>query len=425
MAPDPAALRPALYSEKMPAERVPDRGVVVSAVPITARQRVSARVHAIPASGIRRFFDLVSTVPDVISLGVGEPDFDTPVQVVEAATSALRRVDHASTHYSSNFGILSLRVAIARHLARRYGPEYDPAAELLVTVGVSEALDLALRAIIDPGDEVIIPEPSYVSYIPITQLAGAIAVTVTAHEGQKFEPDPAAIAAAITPRTRAILLGYPNNPTGAVASRETLQHIVDLAVQHDLVIISDEIYDRLVYGVEHVCVAALRGARDRTILLGGFSKAYAMTGWRVGFAAAPVDILEAMMKVHQYTIMCVSSPAQIAAEEALRTGEADVERMVQEYDRRRRLIVDGLNAIGLPCFEPRGAFYAFPNVRATGLSSQQFADRLLREERVLVVPGDAFGPAGEGHVRCSYATALPRIQEALVRMERFVGRCAL
>lgn len=386
------------------------------------RQAIAQRVRAIPPSGIRRFFDLVSTIPDVISLGVGEPDFSTPVQVSAAASAPLAASDYASTHYSSNYGIMSLRVALAGHLQARYGVAYDPAHELLITVGVSEALDLAARAIIDPGDEVIIPEPSYVSYIPCTVLAGGVPVMVRTYEADQFEPDPAAIAAAVTPRTKAILLGYPNNPTGAVASRETLQRIVQIAVEHDLYIISDEIYDRLVYGGEHVCLSALPGARARTILLGGFSKAYAMTGWRVGYAAAQPEILEAMMKVHQYVIMCAPAPAQLAAEEALRTAEPDVLRMVAEYDRRRRVIVDGLNRIGLPCFEPRGAFYAFPNISSTGLSADAFAEGLLRDEHVLVVPGEAFGPAGAGHVRCSYATALPRIEEALTRIERYVRR---
>jgi aminotransferase len=379
-------------------------------------------VRAIPASGIRRFFDLVSTIPDVISLGVGEPDFNTPEQVSAAATNPLEHADFIATHYSSNYGRLSLRQALAGHLQTRYSVAYDPTCELLITVGVSEALDLAVRALIDPGDEVIIPEPSYVSYIPCTVLAGGVPVMVPTYVDRQFEPDPAAIAAAITPRTKAILLGYPNNPTGAVASRETLQRIVQLAVEHDLYLISDEIYDRLVYDGDHVCLSALPGARDRTILLGGFSKAYAMTGWRVGYAAARPEILEALMKVHQYVIMCAPSPAQLAAEEALKTAEPDVVRMVAEYNRRRRVIVDGLNRIGLTCFEPRGAFYAFPNISSTGMSADAFAEGLLRDEHVLVVPGEAFGPAGAGHVRCCYATALPRIEEALTRMERYVRR---
>ncbi|MCL4509009.1 MAG: aminotransferase class I/II-fold pyridoxal phosphate-dependent enzyme [Chloroflexi bacterium] len=390
---------------------------------MVGRLRVSQRVREIPASGIRKYFDLVNTIPDVISLGVGEPDFSTPTHISSAAAAPLQDADYVATHYTSNYGLLSLRQALASHLGRLYGVSYDPAAELLITVGVSEGLDIALRALVDPGDEVIIPEPSYVSYIPCTVLAGGVPVMVPTFERDGFEPQPEAIAAAITPRTKVILLGYPNNPTGAVARRETLERIVALATEHDLFIISDEIYDRLVYGRHrHVCVSSLPGAQERTILLGGFSKAYAMTGWRVGYAAAPPDILEAMMKVHQYIIMCAPSPAQIAAEVALQTGEDDVARMVAEYDRRRRAIVDGLNALGLPCFEPQGAFYAFPEVSPTGLSSSEFAERLLREEHVLVVPGDAFGPAGAGHVRCSYATALPKIEEALTRIGRFVKR---
>ncbi|HEV7217059.1 MAG TPA: aminotransferase class I/II-fold pyridoxal phosphate-dependent enzyme [Chloroflexota bacterium] len=388
----------------------------------TERQAIAQRVRAIPASGIRRYFDLVSTIPDVISLGVGEPDFSTPERVSAAAGAPIARADFAATHYSSNYGLLSLRVALAHHLERRYGVAYDPSCELLITVGVSEALDLAARAIIDPGDEVIIPEPSYVSYIPCTVLAGGVPVMVPSFAAQQFEPDPAAIAAAITPRTKAILLGYPNNPTGAVATRETLQRIVQIAEEHDLTLISDEIYDRLVYGGEHVCLSALPGARERTILLGGFSKAYAMTGWRVGYAAARAEILEAMMKVHQYVIMCAPSPAQMAAEEALKSAEDDVLRMVAEYDRRRHVLVDGLNRIGLSCFEPRGAFYAFPDISSTGLSADEFAEGLLRQEHVLVVPGEAFGPAGAGHVRCCYATGLPLIEQALTRIERFVRR---
>ena len=386
------------------------------------RRGIAKRVEAIPPSGIRKYFDLVSTIPDVVSLGVGEPDFATPVHISAAAAAPLARADYAATHYSSNYGLLSLRQALAEHLERRYGVAYDPARELLITVGVSEALDLSLRALVDPGDEVIIPEPSYVSYIPCTVLAGGVPVMVPTREAQGYQPDPAAIAAAITPRTKAILLGYPNNPTGAVASRATLGRIVDLAVEHDLYLISDEIYDRLVYDGEHVCLASLPGAQERTILLGGFSKTYAMTGWRVGYAAARPDVLEAMMKVHQYTIMCAPSPAQMAAEQALRAGEGDVQAMLDEYDRRRRLIVDGLNRLGLRCVMPGGAFYAFPDIRSTGLGASEFAEGLLRQERVLVVPGDAFGPAGAGHVRCSYATALPRIAEALERIGRFLER---
>lgn len=390
--------------------------------PLVLSRAISARVQAIPASGIRKYFDLVSAIPDVISLGVGEPDFSTPPQIATAVTSSLAEAGYVATHYTSNYGLLSLRQALSQHLHSLYGVSYDPASELLITVGVSEGLDIALRALLDPGDEVIIPEPSYVSYVPCTILAGGVPVMVPTREQNNFEPQPQDIQAAISPRTKAILLGYPNNPTGAVASRRTLQAIVDLAVAHNLFLISDEIYDRLVYGHQHVCVASLSGARDRTILLGGFSKAYAMTGWRIGYAAAPTEFLEAMMKVHQYVIMCAPTAAQIAAEKALASGESDVRLMVAEYDRRRRAIVRGLNAIGLHCFEPQGAFYAFPDISSTGLSAEEFAERLLQEEHVLVVPGSAFGQAGAGHVRCSYATSLPHIEEALQRIQRFVER---
>lgn len=383
------------------------------------RSAVARRVSAIPPSGIRKYFDLVSTLQGVISLGVGEPDFSTPEHISQQAITSLQR---GETSYTSNYGLLELRQLLSRHLERLYGVAYDPASELLVTVGVSEALDLALRAIVDPGDEVIIPDPTYVSYVPCTILAGGVSVRIPTTAARQFVPDPEQIAAAITPRTKAILLGYPNNPTGAVAPRETLEAIARIAVERDLVVISDEIYDRLVYGIEHTCVASLPGMQERTVLLGGFSKAYAMTGWRIGYAAARAELVEAMMKVHQYTVMCAPTQAQVAAIEALRHGEADVQRMRGEYDRRRRAIVDGFNELGLDCFEPRGAFYAFPSIARTGLSSEAFAEGLLQEERVLVVPGSVFGPSGEGYVRCSYAASLPHIHEALHRINRFATR---
>ncbi len=383
------------------------------------RSAVSERVRAIPPSGIRKYFDLVSSVRDVISLGVGEPDFSTPWHISRHAITSLQQ---GETSYTSNYGILELRQLLSEHLDRRYHVSYSPTQEMMITVGVSEALDLALRAVIDPGDEVIIPDPSYVSYIPCTVLAGGVPVSILTTAEQQFIPDPVQIAAAITPRTKVLLLGYPNNPTGAVASRATLLSIARIAAEHDLIVISDEIYDRLVYGQEHTCVAALPGMRDRTILLGGFSKAYAMTGWRVGYACARPELLEAMMKVHQYTVMCAATQAQVAAIEALRNGEPEVEQMVAEYDRRRRVIVKGLNDIGLPCFEPHGAFYAFPSIQGTGMTSEAFAEGLLREEHVLVVPGNVFGAGGEGYVRCAYASSLPKINEALERIDRFRQR---
>jgi aminotransferase len=384
-----------------------------------AERALSQRVQAVPPSGIRRFFDILATMDDVISLGVGEPDFDTPAPIVEAGIDSLRR---GRTHYTSNYGTIELRRALAAHLEGRYGVRYDPATEILITVGASEAVDLALRATCDPGDEVILHEPSYVSYVPAITLSGGIAVHVSTRMEDDFALDPAAVEAAITPRTKALFLGYPCNPTGAVLPADVQDVLAAIAVRHDLLVYSDEIYDRLAYGTyTHRAMSALPGMRDRTILMGGFSKAYAMTGWRVGYLCAPAALLEGIVKVHQYGIMSAPTTAQDAALVALTTGEADVERMVAEYDRRRRMFVDGLNALGLRTFEPRGAFYAFPQVTdATGLDSETFAQRLLEEEHVAVVPGGAFGPSGEGHVRACYATSYEQLEEALRRIGRFV-----
>lgn len=385
------------------------------------RERALAqRVRAVPPSGIRRFFDIAATMQDVISLGVGEPDFDTPRQVVEAGVEALRE---GRTHYSSNYGTIELRRALADHLERRYGVRYDPQSEILITVGASEAVDLALRATCDPGDEVVLHEPSYVAYVPAVVFAGGVVRHVPTRFEDDFALDPAAVEAAITPRTKAMFLGYPANPTGAVLDDAIQDELAAIAERHDLLVYSDEIYDRLAYGTyRHRPFSSLPGMRERTILMGGFSKAYAMTGWRVGWLCAPAHLLEGIVKVHQYGIMSAPTMAQDAALVALTEGEADVERMVAEYDRRRRLLVDGLNRIGLPTFEPRGAFYAFPKITSTGLTSDEFTERLIREERVAVVPGNAFGPSGEGHVRMCYATAYEQIEEALVRIERFVER---
>jgi aminotransferase len=384
------------------------------------RERIAERVRAVPASGIRRFFDIINTMHDVISLGVGEPDFVTPLHIRQAGIASLQE---GHTAYTSNFGMIELRQRIAASLERLYGVSYDPASEVIVTAGVSEALDLAVRAVIDPGDEVIVPEPSYVSYTPCVVFAGGVPVMVPTSAEQGFAVSARQVAAAITPRTKAILLGYPNNPTGAAVSRSELAAIVRLAVEHDLLIFSDEIYDRLVYdGWEHTCVAALPGARERTILLNGCSKSFAMTGWRVGYACAPADILEAIMKVHQYGLLCAPTVSQYAAIEAFDHGEIDVQEMLAEYARRREMFVAGLNRIGLPCGRPQGAFYAFPSIAPTGLSSDEFAEQLLFGEQVAVVPGSAFGPSGEGHVRMCYATAYEKLEEALVRIERFVNR---
>mgnify|MGYP005845374949 CR=1 FL=1 len=380
---------------------------------------VASRVQGIPASGIRKFFDLLASIEGVISLGVGEPDFTTPWHIREAAIHSL---EQGYTMYTSNYGTLELREELARHLARRYEVVYDPRRELMITVGVSEALDLALRAVLNPGEEVLIPDPGYVSYMPCTVLAGGTVVPVATRVEDDFKVSAKAIEERLTPNSKVLLLGYPNNPTGAVLDYDELSEIASLAERSDLLVISDEIYDRLVYEREHTCFASLPGMRDRTILLGGFSKAYAMTGWRVGYAAAPADILEAMLKIHQYGALCAPIMSQMAALQALREGEADVRMMVEEYNRRRRVIVKGFNDIGLDCFEPRGAFYAFPSVARTGMDSNTFAERLLLEEKVAVVPGAAFGRCGEGHVRCCYATSLENINEALKRIGSFVRR---
>ena len=380
---------------------------------------ISERVRRLPASGIRRFFDLLSSMEGVISLGVGEPDFATPWHVAEAGIFG---IEQGYTTYTSNYGLPELRAELARYLRERYGLEYDPATELLITVGVSEALDLALRAVVNPGEEVILPDPSFVSYIPCIILAGGHPVPVPTVVEEEFKLRASEVERRLTEHTKAILLSYPNNPTGAVMGRSDLLEIAELARRRNLLVISDEIYSRLVYGVEHTCFASLPGMKERTILLGGFSKTYAMTGWRVGFAAGPAELIEAMTRVHQYAIMCAPSISQLAALEALRNGEEAVRQMVQEYDRRRRIIVKGLNEIGLPCFEPKGAFYAFPSVRSTGLSSEEFAERLLLEEKVAVVPGATFGECGEGYIRCCYAVSIAEIEEALERMRRFVAR---
>ncbi|MBE0700043.1 MAG: aminotransferase class I/II-fold pyridoxal phosphate-dependent enzyme [Anaerolineaceae bacterium] len=354
---------------------------------------------------------------DVISLGIGEPDFTTPQPILQAG---IRSLQNGDTHYTSNAGILELRQALSTHLQRLYHVAYDPASELVITVGGSEALYLAATGILDAGDEVIILTPCFVAYQAEVLLAGGVPVEVPCRLENNFDVDPEDIRAAITPRTKAILIGFPSNPTGAVASRERLLEIARMAEEHDLIVISDEIYDQLVYGIDHVCFSALPGMRERSILLGGFSKDYAMTGWRIGFAAAPEHLMRGLMRIHQYSVMCSSTTSQMAAYEALVHGEPFVKQMVAEYDRRRRMFVDGLNTIGLRTFEPRGAFYAFPYVGETGLSEEIFADRLLEDEHVAVVPGSAFGKGGEGFVRCSYATAYDKLEEALDRIERFV-----
>jgi aminotransferase len=382
------------------------------------RDFVARRVAGVAPSGIRRFFDIAATMDDVISLGIGEPDFVTPDSILSTGIKSLQR---GETHYTSNSGIYELREALSQHLDRLYGVSYDPETQLLVTVGVSEALYLALTAILDPGDEVIVPTPCFVSYQPEVIFAGGTPVALRTSVDDDFQVTADQVAERITPKTKALLIGYPNNPTGAVMTRERLTSLAKLAEEHDLLVISDEIYDRLVYDHEHVCFASIEGMKERTITLGGFSKDYAMTGWRIGYAAAPDPILAAMRKVHQYTIMSAPTTAQVAAVDALLHGDKYVEEMVAEYDRRRRLIVDGLNSLGLKTFEPHGAFYAFPNISASGMDDETFAETLLQEEKVAVVPGNAFDADGQ-FVRCSYATAYEKIEQALERMNRFMQR---
>jgi aminotransferase len=385
----------------------------------TGEAFVAARIIGVPPSGIRKFFDIVATMKDVISLGIGEPDFVTPEPILEAGINSLRA---GHTAYTSNSGILELRQAIASQLERLYAVRYNPETEVVVTVGVSEALLLALLATCEPGSEVIVPEPCFVAYQPTVVFAGGVPVPVPTYVSQDFQVTVEDLEKARTPRTRALLLGYPNNPTGAVLERSRLAEIAQWAETNNLLVISDEIYDRLVYGIPHTCFSALPGMQERTILLGGFSKSHAMTGWRIGYAAAPPAILAAMRKVHQYIIMSAPTTGQEAALEGLRAAEPYVEAMREEYDRRRRVIVDGFNRLGLACFEPRGAFYAFPSVESTGLSDEEFSERLLMEEKVAVIPGSAFGKSGKGHVRASYATSLPNIEEALNRVERFLNK---
>jgi aminotransferase len=393
----------------------------MSTKPSTQRRKyhISHRANQISPSGIRKFFDLLASLEDVISLGVGEPDYATPWHICEAAIESLEK---GQTMYTSNLGMPELRQELSRYLKNTYGLDYDPASELLITVGVSEALDLAMRAILNPGDEVIMPDPCYVSYPPSVVLAEGRPVMVPTNEEGRFELSAEDIEGRITAHTRALLVGYPANPTGTVLSRDKLTEIAELARHHGILIVSDEIYAKLVYGVEHTCVAALPDMQANTILLGGFSKAYAMTGWRIGYAAAPKEIIAAMTKIHQYTMMCAPTMGQIAAIEALKSGEDSAREMVEDYNRRRLVMVKGFNDIGLNCFEPKGAFYAFPSIRCTGMASEVFAEKLLTEEKVAVVPGSAFGQCGEGYVRCCYATSLADIEEALQRMKRFVTK---
>ncbi len=383
---------------------------------------VNPRVASVPPSGIRKFFDIVKQMPEAISLGVGEPDFVTPWSIRDAAIAS---IEEGQTQYTSNWGLESLREKIAAYLRMRYHVAYSPANEVLVTVGASEGIDLAMRALLCPGDEVLIPDPSYVSYAPCVTFAGGVAVPVVTRAQDCFALTPEALAAAITPRTKALILPYPNNPTGGVMTQEQLKAIARVLRGTDIVVVSDEIYSELVYdGHEHTAFAAVEDMRERTITINGFSKAFAMTGWRVGYIAAPRELLAPMFKIHQYTMLCASIQGQVAADRALgrafETGFEDVRTMVRSYDRRRRLMVSSLNEMGLPCFEPRGAFYVFPSVAPTGLLSEEFCTRLLESQHVACVPGTAFGVSGEGHIRCSYATSLDNLGKALERIRAFV-----
>ena len=381
-------------------------------------QRLSPGVNAVAPSGIRKFFDIAAQMEDVISLGVGEPDFVTPWSIRE---SCMYGLEQGYTSYTANRGMPELREEIVQHYARRYGNTYEAATDVLVTVGVSEALDIALRALLSPGDEVLIPEPCYVSYQACTILAGGVPVAVPARLDNEFRITPEELEEHVTEKTKVLLIGYPNNPTGAIMTREDLLKIADFAEKHDLIVISDEIYGDLTYGdEEHVCFSSLPNMQERTVLLNGFSKAYAMTGWRIGYALGNKAIIAAMTKIHQYTMLCAPITAQVAAIEALRHGEKYMKKMVAEYDRRRRLIYDGLTKMGLSCFEPKGAFYIFPDITSSGYSSNDFAEKLLQAEHVALVPGSAFGACGEGHVRCSYATSIDKISEALNRIENFL-----
>lgn len=381
------------------------------------RNPLSDRIVEIPSSGIRKFFDIVSEMKDAISLGVGEPDFDTPWHIREEGIYSLEK---GRTFYTSNAGLKELKVEISSYLSRRFEVTYDPEHEVIVTVGGSEAIDIALRAMLNPGDEVLIPQPSYVSYVPCTILANGVPVTIDLEEKDQFKLTKEKLLEKITEKTKVLILPFPNNPTGAVMTAEELKDIAQVVIEKDLFVISDEIYAELTYGGDHTTIASFPGMRDRTVLINGFSKSYAMTGWRLGYATAPRIILEQMLKIHQFAIMCAPTASQYAAVAALRDGDKDVQVMRESYDQRRRYLVHAFKEMGLECFEPHGAFYLFPSIKRFGMTSDEFATRLLREEKVAVVPGTAFGDCGEGFLRISYAYSLKNLKEALSRMDRFV-----
>ena len=384
------------------------------------RNPLSDKIVAIPPSGIRKFFDIVSEMKDAISLGVGEPDFDTPWHIREEGIYSLEK---GRTFYTSNAGLKELKVEIHNYLRRRCDVTYDADTEIMVTVGGSEAIDIAMRAMINPGDEVLIPQPSYVSYLPCAVLADSVPVVIELEEKDQFRLTPEKLLEKLTPKSKLLVLPFPNNPTGAIMEREDLEKIAKIVEEHDLFVISDEIYAELTYGSErHVSIASLPGMKERTVLINGFSKAYAMTGWRLGYACAPSAILSQMLKIHQYAIMCAPTTSQYAAVSALKNGDADVQHMRESYDQRRRYLIHAFEEMGLECFEPLGAFYMFPSIKRFGMTSDEFATRLLQEEKVAVVPGTAFGDSGEGYLRVSYAYSLKSLKEALGRIERFVNR---
>ncbi len=383
------------------------------------RNPLSDRIVEIQPSGIRKFFDIVSEMKDAISLGVGEPDFDTPWHIREEGIYSLEK---GRTFYTSNAGLKELKVEICSYLSRRFEVTYDPDHEVMVTVGGSEAIDIALRAMLDPGDEVLIPQPSYVSYVPCTILANGVPVIIDLEAKDQFKLTSEKLLEKITPKTKVLVLPFPNNPTGAVMKAEELEEIAKIVIEKDLFVISDEIYAELTYGNDHTTIAAFPGMKDRTVLINGFSKSYAMTGWRLGYAAAPRAILEQMLKIHQFAIMCAPTTSQYAAVAALRDGDKDVQVMRESYDQRRRYLIHAFKEMGLECFEPHGAFYTFPSIKRFGMTSDEFATRLLREEKVAVVPGTAFGDCGEGYLRISYAYSLKNLKEALSRMDRFIKK---
>lgn len=383
---------------------------------------MSEKIVTIPPSGIRKFFDIVSEMKDAISLGVGEPDFDTPWHIREEGIYSLEK---GRTFYTGNAGLRELRVEIHNYLKRRYEMAYDPDDEILVTVGGSEAIDIALRAMLDPGDEVLVPQPSFVSYVPCTVLAGGAAVPICLEEKDQFRLTPEKLREKITPKSKILVMPFPNNPTGAIMARPELEAIAEIVKEHDLFVLSDEIYSELTYGPNgHVSIASLPGMKERTVLINGFSKAFAMTGWRLGYACAPPLILKQMLKIHQFAIMCAPTTSQYAAVEALKNGDADIERMREEYDARRRYLLHRFREMGISCFEPYGAFYMFPCIKKFGMTSEEFAEKLLECEKVAVVPGTAFGAGGEGFVRVSYASSLSDLKKAAEHIERFIANLA-